>query len=503
MYFLSALKLSILHANRLEGSTRAMYNSSLKHWFEFIDQRESIAGNYLMEGCDTETKTKFACLFAAFCFEKHFSLDSSFSALRDHFIVHFRAVDFMEANVFVQSARKSIRKEILKAKKEQSCNITSSFRLGVPKQAPTIYDMIRDLRNWCFVPDKEIVLKNAQIYLGAAVQYCFGLRASNICWKGPKTKHFLKSNDVVLETIDHRFLFRHEVSSSGFVVGDFVAVHLLPESCKTGKWGNEILSLHSRTPEEDLLQKDLIWWSLVSIANPDELFFSHSYMDQKNIYRNKKLIDREVSMAMKLTATRLGLDPDWYTTHCNRIGAATDMSAVLGKEEALKLLGWTSNAGLSYARIGSRENSLSILREKKNLTAHEILRMKAFSRASLPNPNYSFLLGNLDLDSEVNDNEKASLTTGTEMNKYTLPNLHASYHGEGSMLDDWVNIYDEASSISCTNKNIVTVLDSSVSKLGGNLRLENWLDNDGEASSKACTDKREASVLNPNALNCF
>lgn len=353
-----------------------------------------------MLGCDNEVKTKFGCLFAAFCFENHFSIDSSFSALRDHFITNFCAVDFLDGNVFVQSARKAMRKKIINLKKEKSRDITSPYRLGVPTQAPTTYDMINDLRNWCFLPNQDVNLNKCQIYLGAAVQYCFGLRASNICWKGPKTKHFLKSNDVVLETSDHKFFFRHEISSSGRVKEDFVAVHLLPETCKTGKWGNEILSLHSRTPEEELLLKDLIWWAFNSMASHDELFFSHSYKDAKNQYQNKKLINKEVSWAMKSTATRLGLDPSWYTTHCNRIGAATDMSAVLGKEEALKLLGWTSSAGLSYARLGSRENSLSILNKNKNLLVPEILRMKAFSRGSLPDPNITNLFKSVELGVE-------------------------------------------------------------------------------------------------------
>ena len=254
--------------------------------------------------------------------------------------------------------------------------------------------MIKELRNWCFAAGSEVNLTNCQTYLGAAVQYCFGLRASNICWKGPSSKHFLKSNDVVLETTDNRFFFRHEVSTSGCVAEDFVAVHLLPETCKTGKWGNGILSIHSKTPEEGLLLKDLICWSMVSVANHDELFFSHSYTDKHGRYQNKKLVNKEVSSAMKSTASRLGLDPEWFTTHCNRIGAATDMSAVFGKEEALKILGWTSDAGLTYTRIGSRENSMSILKENKNLTVPEILRMKAFSRTSAPNPSCLELHGN-------------------------------------------------------------------------------------------------------------
>jgi len=389
LFTLTEITVASLHALRVEGSTRAMYGSSIKHWFEFVDQRETIAGNYLMESCTQEDKTQFACIFAAYCFEKHYSVDSSFSALRDYFISNMRVVDFIDGNVIVQSARSAVRKRLLNLKKEKSRDISSPFRLGVPKQAPTAYEMIKDLRNWCVGLNNQVILNNWQIYLGVAVQYCFGLRASNVCWKGPKTRHVLNSNDVVYETVDHRFFFRHEVSTSGCVASDFVAVHLLPETCKTGKWGNEILSVHCRTPEENLLQKDLIWWSLVTMANHNELFFSHSYTDSKGLYQNKKLINREVSTAMKQTASRLGLDPDWYTTHCNRIGAATDLSAVLGKEEALKVLGWTSDAGLSYARIGSRENSFSILREQKNLTIPEILRMKAFSRASSPNPNLS------------------------------------------------------------------------------------------------------------------
>ena len=124
-----AILLSLLLASRLEGSTRAMCNSSLKHWFEFVDQRETIAGNYLMEGCEVDVKVQFACMFTVFCFDKHYSLDSSFSVLRDHFISNFSTVDFME-NVFVQSARKAIRKKILDVKKEKSRNISSSYRLG-------------------------------------------------------------------------------------------------------------------------------------------------------------------------------------------------------------------------------------------------------------------------------------------------------------------------------------------------------------------------------------
>ena len=105
-----------------------MYNSSLKHWFEFVDQRDTIAGNYLLEGCELEVTTQFACIFAAYCSEKHYAVDSSFSAMRDYFISNMKMVDFIDNNVMVQSVRAAIKKKILNAKKEQSSNISSSFR---------------------------------------------------------------------------------------------------------------------------------------------------------------------------------------------------------------------------------------------------------------------------------------------------------------------------------------------------------------------------------------
>jgi len=152
--------LAALHAMRVESSTRAMFNSLFKHWSEFVDQRETIAEDYLMEGCAKDVKTQFSCIVAVYCCEKHYSVISSFSALRD-------------------------TEKLLNLKKDLSRNIYSSFFLGVHKQAPITYEIIRDLRNWYFIPDQAVNLTNCQIYLGAADQYCFGLRASKICWKGP------------------------------------------------------------------------------------------------------------------------------------------------------------------------------------------------------------------------------------------------------------------------------------------------------------------------------
>jgi len=207
------------------------------------------------------------------------------------------------------------------------------------------------------------------------------MRASNICWKGKggdKGKHALLSQDVVLETRDYQFVFRHDAPTAGYSQHDYVAVHLLPLTCKTGKWGNEILSLYDRSCEEKLLRDDLISWCLDTVADPGDLFFSYSYTNERRVTVNTKLIEKNISSTMKGTAVRLGLQANWFASHCNRIGAATDMCAVFGREEALKILGWKSNAGLRYMRNGDRENSMSLLREGKNTTNLDVRRMMAF-----------------------------------------------------------------------------------------------------------------------------
>ena len=265
----------------------------------------------------------------------------------------------------------------------------TDFRLGVPNQTPTIYSMVKDVRDWSLGGITAPTLKMKQIYLGVATQYCFGMRASNICWKGSgkgKGKHALLSQDVALKTQDNIFIFRHEVRSAGYHTSDFVAVHLLPLTCKTGKWGNEVLSLYDRSPEEELLRDDLVAWCLDTVAGPSDLFFSYSYVNDRKVLVNTKLTERDVAGAMKGTAIRLGLNPDWFTTHCNRIGAATDMCAVLGRDEALRILGWKSSVGLRYMRNGDRENSMSLLREGKNMSEVDVMRMIAFNHPGLEKP---------------------------------------------------------------------------------------------------------------------
>jgi hypothetical protein len=116
-----------------------------------------------------------------------------------------------------------------------------------------------------------------------------------------------------------------------------------------------------------------------SLAGPNDLFFSYNYVNDRKGLVNTKLTERDLTGAVKGTAERLGLEPNWFATHCNRIGAATDMCAVLGRDEALKVLGWKSSVGLRYMRNGDRENSMSLLREEKNMSPVDVTRMMAFN----------------------------------------------------------------------------------------------------------------------------
>ena len=379
--------LALLHADRLETGSRLTYERAAQHWYQFVATRPTLLGDEFMDACTDEEKSTFVCLYADFCFQQSFHMDSCFSALRHLFIVHKKSICFMTDNPHVTSARMAVRKRILNLQKGKSRQTETTYRLGVPKQAPTIYEMVKDIRSWIVEKGNVPTLKERQVYLGVATQYCFGMRASNICWKGrgeDKGKHALRSLDVVLETKDYNFVFRHEVRVAGYLPTEYVAVHLLPLTCKTGKWGNEVLSLYDRSPEEELLRDDLIMWCLDTTAGPNDLFFSYSYVNERKLLVNTKLTERDISGAMKGTAVRLGLDPSWFATHCNRIGAATDMCAVLGRDEALKILGWKSSVGLRYMRNGDRENSMSLLREGKNTSPLDVMRMMAFNQPTPP-----------------------------------------------------------------------------------------------------------------------
>ena len=114
------------------------------------------------------------------------------------------------------------------------------------------------------------------------------------------------SQDVLLETDDNKFVFRHEICSSGYHYTKYVAVHFLPLSCKTGKCGNKILSVYDRSPEELILRDDLIAWCVDTQAGAMDLFFSYSFLNNKGYLINNKLTERDIRSAMKGTAERLG-----------------------------------------------------------------------------------------------------------------------------------------------------------------------------------------------------
>ena len=74
-----------------------------------------------------------------------------------------KSVYFMTDNPHITSARISVRKRIVVSQKEKSRDESVSFRLGVPKQAPTTYEIIRDLRDTCIGSGSLIPLKDYAI----------------------------------------------------------------------------------------------------------------------------------------------------------------------------------------------------------------------------------------------------------------------------------------------------------------------------------------------------
>jgi len=147
-FYVTGIVLTSLHTDRLEVSSRLLYGSAAQHWYSFVAARPTLAGDVFMDAFTEEEKSTFAFLSADYCFQCYFHMESSFAAMRHLFNVNQNnSVDFMTDNAHVTYARVSVWKRIVSMQREKSRQDGIGYWLGVPKQAPATYDMIKDVRN--------------------------------------------------------------------------------------------------------------------------------------------------------------------------------------------------------------------------------------------------------------------------------------------------------------------------------------------------------------------
>ena len=103
----------------------------------------------------------------------------------------------------------------------------------------------------------------------------------------------------------------------------------------------------------------VISFTKFSRIGPDDPFFSRWKLNRKVLHR------RMISTMLKETAVCLGYPEENFSSHCNRIGCASNLfKAGYTAEEISSTIGWTSNAVFGYLQMTTP--SLFSLEEDQN-----------------------------------------------------------------------------------------------------------------------------------------
>ena len=215
---------------------------------------------------------------------------------------------------------------------------------------PTPYAFIPWLRSDLFHGS----LVDQMTYLGVAIAYNAGLRACSYAWDSDtQGKHTIRSQDVHFEITNGGRLLPWELSDS-IMNTEIVSCNMLNRSDKNDKQGKGRLIIVARTSEEEgQLLDDLVNWSRRAKTKTGDIFFS-----RVELGRRKMLTRQMVSAALKKAARYFNLPEEMLSSHCNRIGCATDLAAYgYSDEELKKFIGWKSDASFRYQRESSNNPS--------------------------------------------------------------------------------------------------------------------------------------------------
>jgi hypothetical protein len=125
-------------------------------------------------------------------------------------------------------------------------------------------------------------------------------------------------------------------------------------------------------------------WCKESGVQSGDIFFSRYKNDKR-----KQMIPKMVNMCLKDAARNFGLPPAMFSTHCNRIGCATDLvSDGLQDGDLRKFVGWNSDSSLLYQHGSSKDPSaLRSSSSGSGLSLNEVANLVPVSRSSEMSPS--------------------------------------------------------------------------------------------------------------------
>jgi hypothetical protein len=192
-------------------------------------------------------------------------------------------------------------------------------------------------------------------------------RASILTYPGGEGKVFSNRAKAAEYCINEDIDRRPQVDTSSIE-----RIHMLIRSAKNSRDGTIRRLVFQRTKAstgqwnddaEGTLVGDII--EFVKAANFTEQDGTRQFLSREKNKRVLKLNRHHVSQSLKDAAVHFGLDPEFFSSHCHRIAAASALSqAGYGDEDIRRFIGWVGKSSQLYERdFKLRPSTLRLLEQ--------------------------------------------------------------------------------------------------------------------------------------------
>jgi site-specific recombinase XerD len=327
----------------VKSNTSKDYNRYIRRWEEYLTTKGYIqAPNFPFLDALTEVqkKTLLICFMDKESKEGH-DYSKAMTAVRSYFRDNLRDV-----KMFEDESIRSVRRALTPSSRELSLQRAKHFRLPTPFEfivwARKVYWEIGDI-------------DHRMVYLAVAISYNYGLRSSEYCHDDQnKGLHAFRADDVFFVNCFGQRHLPWQVSANVIKDSDVQSAKIDLRSSKNIKNGvGRQLFLSRVSSAEEQLLCDMLQWCRDSAVKSGDIFFCR-YLNGKR----KQLIPKMVNECLKAAATNFGLPTSMFSTHCNRIGCATDLASDgLHDSDLKKFVGWKSDSSLLYQHGSSKDPS--------------------------------------------------------------------------------------------------------------------------------------------------
>lgn len=341
-------------------TTQAQYARSGDMWDAFLQEHECTE-RYLV-GMEREMQRAAVVLFVTWLKDKGVAVTNTMAGL----FHEFRS-ELQDTTIFRDPAVEAARKSV--ALKGRALSLAQEKRY----RYPISFDMVSWLREQTWL---EADIDGMMTSLGITYAFNHLKRASEYAWSTEtKYEHTLMNEDVLFEFGGSKVKKAPWELVPSDSRRELVNVTAIDRSSKANSKGRGRLeNISSRSEEEGQFMRDMLWFALTKESNQEgEMFFSRVKGG-----RSKKLTRKMVSTALKRVAREFDLPEEHFSSHCCRIGGATELiHQGEGDEVQRRIGGWSSKASLVYPeRTLANGGVLSRSTQRQRVSVEDVHRMR-------------------------------------------------------------------------------------------------------------------------------